>query len=244
MDNNNIVDLARDGRFDDLKRIKIANTECVYRIFREIFTRQGALDAMMYTENENFYLAGFEKNHFLSFIEYIIFNPLIENGIKPIDIFYNTLFRKVSYVIVVHNIPIIEGEENKLNPTEQDMDIADQLFQFAKHVDIPLLDYIIMNENAYADDSKTRILNRVQKSLKYALTEEMKSFIDEKMAEIQKRSYDDGVEAGMVEGITRGQIQGNHERSIEIARSMKRDGCNIEMIVKYSGLSKKEIESL
>jgi hypothetical protein len=34
------------------------------------------------------------------------------------------------------------------------------------------------------------------------------------------------------------------ERNIEIAKSLKNDGVNIELIIKYTGLTKEQIEEL
>lgn len=232
----NVIDLARDNRFNDFKRMEIANSECIYKILSDILIRYGAYTGVRYVERENFYILGLESDHFLSFIERIIYDQYIEKKLKPLDIFHNAIIRRVQYVIIAHNVPYDEKKKSNLRVAKKDIDIADQLYQFAKHADLPVLNYVIMNENAYIDDKKTRILDKAQKSLKYALTEEMKNSIDERIAELQKRFYNDGLQDGI--------IKGENNKALNIAKSMKNDGCDIDMIVKYSGLTRKEIEKL
>ena len=41
-----------------------------------------------------------------------------------------------------------------------------------------------------------------------------------------------------------GREEGREEREREIAREMKKDGAEVEMIMKYTGMTKEEIEAL
>jgi predicted transposase/invertase (TIGR01784 family) len=49
---------------------------------------------------------------------------------------------------------------------------------------------------------------------------------------------------GKVEGIIEGKIEGKAEGKIEIASFMKAENESIEKIMKYTGLTKEEIEKL
>ena len=53
-----------------------------------------------------------------------------------------------------------------------------------------------------------------------------------------------GREEGLAEGRAEGEAKGKAEGKAEMARSMKADGVPLEAIVKYSGLSEKEIKAL
>jgi len=61
---------------------------------------------------------------------------------------------------------------------------------------------------------------------------------------LEKR-YRDGIEEGRVEGIGIGRVEGEkigeEKGKIEIARKMLEDNMPIDIIVKYSGLTKDEI---
>ena len=53
-----------------------------------------------------------------------------------------------------------------------------------------------------------------------------------------------GIEKGFKKGIEEGIPQGSHIHAIEVAQKMISDGLPIDMVMKYSGLSKEEIEAL
>lgn len=61
----------------------------------------------------------------------------------------------------------------------------------------------------------------------------------------EKEQYkEEGRTQGRIEGRTQGRIEGRTESKLEIAKSMLEDNLSIAMIVKYTGLSKEEIEKL
>ena len=54
----------------------------------------------------------------------------------------------------------------------------------------------------------------------------------------------EGMEKGMKEGLEKGRAEGMNQRSLDIARNMLADGVDINQIMKYSGLTQKQIEKL
>lgn len=54
----------------------------------------------------------------------------------------------------------------------------------------------------------------------------------------------EGREEGLAEGREEGREKGRVEERIETARRMLSDGLSIEMVVRYTGLSEEEINSL
>ena len=54
----------------------------------------------------------------------------------------------------------------------------------------------------------------------------------------------EGVEKGMKEGLKKGRAEGMNQRSLDIARNMLADGVDINLIMKYSGLTQEQIEKL
>ena len=53
----------------------------------------------------------------------------------------------------------------------------------------------------------------------------------------------EGIAEGMAEGIKQGTLAGAHQKAVEAARNLKKNGISIEMISKCLGLSVEEIES-
>ena len=59
-----------------------------------------------------------------------------------------------------------------------------------------------------------------------------------------RREREDGFDEGKLEGIKEGEIKGLREGQISIAKTMKKDGADINLISKYTGLTIDEIEKL
>ena len=53
-----------------------------------------------------------------------------------------------------------------------------------------------------------------------------------------------GLKKGMKKGMEKGMEKGKNEKALEIARSMMADGVDINLIMKYSGLTQEQIDKL
>ena len=54
----------------------------------------------------------------------------------------------------------------------------------------------------------------------------------------------EGKQEGLAEGMELGMKKGKNERSLEIAKTMLADGVDINLIMKYSGLTQEQIDKL
>ena len=52
------------------------------------------------------------------------------------------------------------------------------------------------------------------------------------------------IETAENKGIAKGEAKGRAKEKLEIARNMKKDGVDLNVIAKYTGLSAKDIERL
>ena len=59
-----------------------------------------------------------------------------------------------------------------------------------------------------------------------------------------KNSIDTAKQEGLAEGMELGMKKGKNERSLEIAKTMLADGVDINLIMKYSGLTQEQIDKL
>ncbi|MFW5799294.1 MAG: hypothetical protein ACOCV8_00655, partial [Spirochaetota bacterium] len=60
----------------------------------------------------------------------------------------------------------------------------------------------------------------------------------------RKEGREEGERKGREEGERKGREEGERKKAIETAKKMKNDNVEINIIMKYTGLSKKEIENL
>ena len=61
---------------------------------------------------------------------------------------------------------------------------------------------------------------------------------------LMAESEEAGIERGIKQGIKQGIEQGQKEEKLEIAKNMLAEGMDVNVIVKITGLSEKEIQAL
>ena len=54
----------------------------------------------------------------------------------------------------------------------------------------------------------------------------------------------EGKQEGLAEGMEKGMAKGMNQKALDIARNMLADGVDINLIMKYSGLTQEQIENL
>ena len=59
-----------------------------------------------------------------------------------------------------------------------------------------------------------------------------------------KNSIDTAKQKGIEEGMEKGMAKGMNQKALDIARNMLVDGVDINLIMKYSGLTQEQIEKL
>ena len=59
-----------------------------------------------------------------------------------------------------------------------------------------------------------------------------------------KNSIDTAKQKGIEEGMENGMAKGMNQKALDIARNMLADGVDINLIMKYSGLTQEQIEKL
>ena len=66
----------------------------------------------------------------------------------------------------------------------------------------------------------------------------------EGLAEGMELGIEKGMKKGMEKGLEKGMKKGMNQKALDIARNMLADGVDINLIMKYSGLTQEQIEKL
>ncbi|MBD2778965.1 transposase, partial [Xenorhabdus sp. ZM] len=61
---------------------------------------------------------------------------------------------------------------------------------------------------------------------------------------LQEKGREEGIQQGILQGMEKGMQEGEKQASINIARTLLKNGVNIELIMESTGLSRKELLSL
>ena len=73
---------------------------------------------------------------------------------------------------------------------------------------------------------------------------DIKNSIDTAKQEGLAEGMEKGIEKGMELGMEKGMAKGMNQKALDIARNMLADGVDINLIMKYSGLTQEQIEKL
>lgn len=120
--------------------------------------------------------------------------------------------------------------------------------EFNKVAVSPLEEWIAyLKDGTIRADTKAPGLQEAKEKLKYYnMTSEERHAYDEHVNAImiQNDVLDSAKLEGKLEGIAEGRLEGQLEGQLGIARTMKNDGVPVDVIAKYTGLSKESIEGL
>ena len=84
----------------------------------------------------------------------------------------------------------------------------------------------------------------IKNSVDTAKREGIAEGMEKGMKEGMKEGMELGMAKGKQEGLAEGMEKGMNQRSLDIARNMLADGVDLNLIMKYSGLTQEQIEKL
>lgn len=202
------------------QKIRVLNSDDIYSVMQRILLRENKIDR----NREHFWVLGLANNHRILFIELISKGTINKAPVEPMEVFSLALQKRAVRIVLCHNHP--SGE---LQPSDADINITDKLIQTGILVNTPVLDHLIISEKSYLSFSDTHLLDEIKKSTRYVLPYKR---ID--MA--KKEAKEKGIKKGIKEGIKEGKI--------EIARQCLKEELEMELIVKLTGLTEKEVEKI
>jgi DNA repair protein RadC len=165
---------------------------------------------------EHFWVIGLEFNQRILFVELISLGSVKKALVEPMEVFSFALQKRAVKIVLCHNHP--SGE---LKPSDADKDITDKLIQVGLIVDTPVIDHLIISDKSYLSFVDIGLLAELAKSTKYVPPYILIERAEAKAAKIAQKA-----------------------EKVEIAKELKRDGIDIETIVRYTGLSVSEINQL
>jgi DNA repair protein RadC len=165
-------------------------------------------------------------------IELVSLGAIDETVLKPMQVFRIALIKGAVRLILVHNHP--DGE---LKPSEGDKDVTDRMIQVGNIVNVEVLDHLIITELYFYSFKDDGLMAELQKSTKWVPT-----FVE--IDRIKKEALKLGEKKGLKAGKKIGMEKGAEKERIKMAKRMKKEREPIEKILKYTGLSREEIEEL
>lgn len=167
-------------------------------------------------DREHFWTISLNNAHQLLAVELIGLGTINSVLVKPMEVFSLPLQKRAVKLMLVHNHP-----SGTLIPSEADKDITDNLIQAGFILDVPIMDHMIISTESYYSFKDSGLLAELELSVKY----KPHHVIKESAVKAAKKGHE-------------------QETKIQIATALKKEGVDIKMIAKTTGLRQKDIKQL
>ncbi len=191
------------------QRIQVLNSQDIYKIMQQILLREHKIGR----SKEHFWVVCLSYSNRILLIELATLGTMKKSVIDATEVFSFALQKRASKVILVHNHP-----GGTMEPSLEDKDITDRMYQAGRFLDLPVIDHLIIDEEKYYSFADSGLLRKISMSQKYVLPYKQE---EERLKKV-----------------------GRKEKAVEMARAMKKKGVDLMLIVEVSGLSLKEIDKL
>jgi len=243
----------------DQQKIKIINSEDVYAIMQKVLLREDIIDQ----EKEHFWIIGLTTHNKILFVELVSLGSVNATTVEPMNVFRVAILKNAVKVILVHNHP-----SGNLTPSPADKDVTDRLIQVGRIINVQAIDHLIISPESYLSFEHIGLFGMLEASMKWMPAYEIIENIREEEKKIRKEAVQvaevkgerRGLRKGKKEGIGIGEERGEKKgfrkgeesglekgeknKTIEIAKAMKKDKKSVEEIQKYTQLTEAEIQKL
>jgi len=165
-------------KLTEAEKIKILNSDDIYRIMQGILLREDKIDQ----NREHFWVIGLATNNRILFIELISLGSVNKALAEPMEVFSFALQKRAVSIVLCHNHP--SGE---LRPSDPDKDVTDRLIQVGIIVDTHVIDHLIISERSYLSFADIGLLEELKLSTKYVPTYVLEQRIKKEVIEITEK---------------------------------------------------------
>jgi len=203
-------------RLTEERKIKILNSEDIYKIMQQILLRENKVRR----NQEHFWVVGLDNKNKVLFIELVRLGSVNSVQVNPPEVFRMAIYKLAVSMILVHNHTSGDTE-----PSNADRDLTDRMMKTGKLINIEVIDHLIISEEDYLSFVDTGILAELKRSGNYELLDGEKAAMRNLKEKMERE-------------------KAIKENNLEIAKRMKEDVVDIDIIKKYTGLTKWDIKGL
>ncbi len=199
------------------QRVRVLNSNDVYKVMQQILLRENKIDR----SKEHFWVVCLSQSSKILLIELVSLGTMKQSLVDPTEVFSFALQKRASQLIMVHNHP-----GGSLQPSPDDTDITDKMYQVGLFLQLPVIDHLIITEKKYYSFKGSGLLAELAKSEKYVL----------RYKKEEQRIRKEGEKIGIKKGA--------ELKAVEMARALKQKGVDVKMIADVSKLSISQIQKL
>lgn len=195
---------------------KVQCPEHLYEIMQKILMRENAIGR----NQEHFWVAGLDNASKLLFIELIGLGVSNRVYADSPTIFRMAIYKMAKSVIFVHNHP-----SGSMKVSDADLDMTIHQYKAGKMLNIDLHDHLIISETKFLSFAAEGLMDKVRESELYTILDKKQQSLREDQLSSQKNIA-------------------KQEEAREIAKRLKDEGLDVDIIKKVTGLGKVDIRRL
>ena len=207
-------------------KITIQNSQDIYDVMQRILKREQKVDR----GREHFWTISLNNALKILNIELVSMGSFKATVVEPMEVFSIPLQKRAVKLILIHNHPA-----GNLKPSEADKDITDHMIQVGLIMQVPIIDHLIISESSYYSFKNSGLLEELEKSVKYVPMYKLKQRYEKQVLEAEKSK---------VKEVENALKKGKKDKATEMAKVMLKEGMQLELIIKITGLTKVEINKL
>ena len=208
--------LTMNVRLTKEQKIKVLNSSDIYAIMQQVLLRENKIRR----NQEHFWVVGLNHNNKILFVELIGLGASNRVNAEPPDVFRMAIYKLAHKLILVHNHPSGTHEV-----TDADITFTDHMLKAGKLIKVEVLDHLVITETHYTSFADQGVMDELQKSGLFEIMGPERQELEQFKIDTEKK-------------------RAKKENSLEIAKKLKAQGVDAEIIKKATGLSLKEIGKL
>lgn len=152
------------------QKIKIANTDDVYSIMKQILLRENRIRR----GQEHFWIIGLNPMNKILFIELMALGADNRVHIKAPQVFRMAIYKEAQKVIFVHNHP-----SGVMKPSQEDLKATDRLLKAGEIVDIDVIDHIVISEKEYFSFNQEGLIEQLKNNGIYEIVSKERAELEQ-----------------------------------------------------------------
>lgn len=203
-------------RLTQEQKIRILNSGDVYNVMQQVLLRENKIRR----NQEHFWVVGLNNRNKILFIELISLGAVNSVQVNPPEVFRMAIYKLAVKMILVHNHP-----SGDTTPSPADKDLTDRMMKTGSLIKIDVIEHLIISETDYLSFVDVGIMDELKNTGKYELLDSEK---------VAMRKWKEEYE----------REKAIEKNNLEIAKKMKENGVDVDIIKKCTGLRKSEINKL
>lgn len=201
--------------------LRYQNANQVQKVFRNIMD----YDKYAYKWSEHAWVMAIDEQGYISCVYLAAIGQNNVVNVDLINIFSTAINYKSKKIILAHNHP---SSYDEITMSHFDFTFTNRIYHGAKLIGLELIDHIILGEKVYFSLEENNLMKIIRNSDAFTPRIELEEKILKEKIKFGAKRFKKGIKKG----------------KIEIAQSMLKDNINVEIIMKHTGLTTKDIENI